>query len=159
VREIKVFSGAYSGLLGEFVCGGISNLVSETLQELSSPTPIEFTRQSADGRITLVIDSTASPVRLMWAHMLSGELQSARKALRDREGIKRGNWASKIASWRRGQRAPAMIPALPKWAEARGLDAAIWTALGPKFEDAENIKKTMGSDLGQIWDRYLPKTG
>ena len=95
--------------------------------------PIEFTRQSEDGRITLVIDPNASQVRVLWAHMLSNELESAKRALRDREGIKGHKWASKIASWQHGEAEPAMIPGLPKWTEAQGLDAAIWTALGPKF--------------------------
>jgi hypothetical protein len=99
--------------------------------------PIEFTRQSSDGRMTLVIDPTASPVRLLWAHMLSLDLASAREALRDREGITAKEWQSKIGAWQHGEPAPAIIPDLDRWADAHGLDAAIWTALGPKFDNRE----------------------
>ncbi|MGD1082184.1 MAG: hypothetical protein ABR881_28030 [Candidatus Sulfotelmatobacter sp.] len=99
--------------------------------------PIEFTRQSPDGRMTLVIDPTASPVRLLWAHMLLPDLASAKRALKDREGITAKDWESKIGAWQRGEAAPANIPDLPKWADAHGLDAAIWTALPPKFGDRE----------------------
>lgn len=99
--------------------------------------PVEFTRQSSDGRITLVIDPTAQPVRLLWAHMLPTDLQTARVALRDREGIPGRGWEPRIASWKPEEPSPASIPDLPKWADARGLEAVIWTALGPKFDDQE----------------------
>lgn len=96
--------------------------------------PVEFTRQSADGRITLVIDPGASPVRLLWAQMRSTDLQSAREALRVREGISGNDWSSRIGSWQRQEVAPPNMPDLPSWVEAHGLDAVIWTALRPKFD-------------------------
>jgi len=95
--------------------------------------PVELTRQSSDGRMTLVIDTNAAQVRLLWAEMLSADLQSAREALREREGIPGANWASRVGAWQRGEPPPATIPDLARWAEALGLDAVIWTALGPKF--------------------------
>lgn len=96
---------------------------------------VEFTRQSSDGRITLVIESTAAPVRVLWAVMLPTELQAAREALRDRESITGNKWMSRIGSWQRG--APPPIPDLSDWAQAHGLDAVIWTALGPRFNNQE----------------------
>jgi hypothetical protein len=99
--------------------------------------PIEFTRQSSDGRMTLVIDLRAAYVRLLWAMMLPSDLTTARKALRDREGITRKDWSSDIGSWKGGDVAPDVIPELPAWADAHGLDAGIWTALKPKFNDKE----------------------
>ena len=102
--------------------------------------PIEFTRQSSDGRITLVIDRGAPPVRLLWAQMESTDLSDAREALRDREQITAKEWASLIGSWQRGVPVPDTIPGLSAWADARGVEAVIWTALGPKFK---------GKDQGQ----------
>jgi hypothetical protein len=99
--------------------------------------PVEFTRQSGDGRITLVIEPTAAPVRVLWALMLPTELQAAREALRDREGITGNNWTSRIGCWQRGEGAPRTIPGLSDWAQAHGLDSAVWTALGPKFNGKE----------------------
>ena len=96
--------------------------------------PVEFTRQSDDGRITLVIDPKAEPVRVLWAHMLSSSLHDAQKALRDREGITATNWLSRIGSWRIGDSPPRDIPELPQWAEDRDLDAVVWTALPPRFD-------------------------
>lgn len=101
--------------------------------------PVEFARQSADGRITLVIERMAAPVRVLWAVMLSKELQPAKEALREREGITGTNWTSRVGSWQRGDAAPDSIPALPDWAQANGLDAAVWTALGPRFNGRETV--------------------
>lgn len=99
--------------------------------------PVEFTRQSSGGHITLVIDPSARPIRLLWALMLSSDLQGAKEALGDREGITRNNLQSRIGSWQRGEGAPENIRDLPQWAEDRGLDAVVWTALGPKFNNQE----------------------
>jgi hypothetical protein len=96
--------------------------------------PVEFTRKSRDGRITLVIDPAAAPVRLLWALMLPTELENAREALRDREGIPGTNWSSRIGSWQREDGTPDdPILELPRWAETHSVDAVIWTALKPGF--------------------------
>jgi len=97
--------------------------------------PVEFARQSSDGRITLVIEPNAEPVRVLWAHMLSHNLEDAKKALGDREGIPAKKCASLIGSWTAGNPAPANIPGLARWAEAHALDVVIWTALPPRFAD------------------------
>jgi hypothetical protein len=98
---------------------------------------VEFTRQSNDGRITLVLDAEAAPVRLLWAVMHTSDLEAAKTQLRDREGLTGKHWASRVGSWQIGHDAPASIAGLPAWAASRGLDAAVWTALGPKFNDEE----------------------
>jgi len=99
--------------------------------------PVEFARQSSDGRITLVMEPNAHSVRLLWAHMILTNLQSAREALRDREGLTGQTWATNIGSWQQREPAPATMPELPRWAEAHGGEAVIWTALGPKFNGEE----------------------
>ncbi|MFZ0296825.1 MAG: hypothetical protein WAM13_00615 [Candidatus Sulfotelmatobacter sp.] len=101
--------------------------------------PIEFSRQSSDGRMTLVIDPTASPVRLLWAHMLSPDVATAKQALKNREEITAKNWEPMIGTWQKGEPVPASIPEIAKWADARGVDAAIWTALGPRFSNQEVV--------------------
>jgi len=109
--------------------------------------PVEFTRQSSDDRMTLVIDPSARPVRVLWALMLPTDLQIAKEALRDREGITGSDSLSRIGSWDRGDMAPEDIPDLPRWGEDRGLDAAVWTALRPKLgteERSPSIDEVIG---------------
>jgi hypothetical protein len=96
--------------------------------------PVEFTRQSTDGRMTLVVEPTAVPVRVLWAVMLSEDLQAAKEALRDREGISGKDWTSRIGVWREGEPTPPALVELPEWAKCHGLNAVIWTALGPRFD-------------------------
>lgn len=99
--------------------------------------PVEFTRQSADGRTTLVIDPGAVPVRVLSAHMLSVDMLSASEALRVREGVPTRGWEAKIGSWERGNSARDRIPGLANWASAHDVDAVVWTALKPKFGGTE----------------------
>jgi len=94
--------------------------------------PIEFARQSDDGRITLVIEPTAAPVKLLWNIMTTTDLKTAREALRDRER------SHLIGTWERGSQEPELIQDLSQWATKQDLDAVVWTALGHKF-DGDNI--------------------
>ena len=120
--------------------------------------PVEFTRQSDDGRITLVIDEKAEPIRILWGHMTSRSIEEARKALRDREGIAAKDWLSRIGCWKIGDRPTRDIPELPEWAEARRLDAVVWTRLAPKFGNenrspsAEEVIEYLGRLSGTVRD-------
>jgi len=99
---------------------------------------VEFTRQSSDGRITLVLDPYAAPVRLLWALMRVDDLSAAREHLRKREQITAKDWSSLVGSWKTGEPAPTSIPDLASWAENHGVDAVIWTALSPRFPGKES---------------------
>jgi len=111
---------------------------------------IEYTRQSNNGCITLVIDPLAEPVNLLWARMIPTELSAARETLRKRERTK----LSKIGCWQRGQSAPTQIPDLSQWADDQSLDAVIWTALEPKFNE-EYRSPTINEVISYLRD--LPK--
>lgn len=97
---------------------------------------VEFARQSADGRITLVLERSASPVRSLWAVMDAAEIEGARKALRERERISKKN-EKHIGSWSVGQPSPDLIDGLPEWANARGVSHVIWTALPARFNNID----------------------
>lgn len=102
---------------------------------------VEFARQSEDGRITLVLEPNATPVRSLWAVMDTTDIGAARKALRKREGILQKNEQSHIASWSAGQPAnqplPKCVLGLSDWAQARGVHHVVWTALPSKFDGTE----------------------
>lgn len=95
---------------------------------------VEFLRQSQDNRITLVLHSSAVPVRSLWALMCVQTLDEGKKALADREGITEKNIANHIKSWSRGDDNPECIIEIAAWATSRGLEHVIWTALPPKFK-------------------------
>ncbi|WP_320534490.1 hypothetical protein [Robbsia andropogonis] len=96
--------------------------------------PVEFLRQSKDGRVTLVIDEGGQPMRVLWALMDSTNIEGARHALGAREEIPEKNWQKHIGVWQRSDGSPpAAMPTLNHWAQSCGLDGVVWTALPPKF--------------------------
>lgn len=106
---------------------------------------VEFARKSSDGRLTLVMvdDADAVPVRSLWATMAIDNLKLARDALKKREGAKD---ECHIGDWSAGQQAPTAIPTIANWAKAQGVDAAVWTALPPKFEGNNEVSKMPSPD-------------
>jgi len=97
---------------------------------------VEFARQSQDGRITLVIEQNAAPVRSLWAVMDTSDLKIAREALRSRESTSRDK-PQHIGDWSVGNPPPVSIPQVGKWASANQIDAVVWTALSAKFGGKE----------------------
>jgi hypothetical protein len=90
---------------------------------------VDFARESSDGRITLVLENSAVPVRSLWAVTDTTNLDVAREALRAREGILLKNKDAHVGAWSVGQPAPESIFSLPEWANARCVNHVIWTAL------------------------------
>ena len=99
--------------------------------------PVEFARQSGDGRITLVVEPSARAMRVLWALMDTESQEDACEALGKREGICENNIGRYVGRWPHGTTEP--IPGIEDWACAHDLDAVIWTAL-PAYFDA--VKRT-----------------
>ena len=99
--------------------------------------PIEFARESDDGRITLVLAEDQRLVRSRWALMNVTDQASAREALRMREGIPSENLHQHVGLWARETEANGFCAdAIGRWAGGLGLDAVVWTALPPGLRDA-----------------------
>ena len=104
--------------------------------------PIEFARESKDRRITLVIvpdDPNIACVRSLWALMVLGELERAKKALTDRERIDQKNIERDIGFWSNDASSEhECADDIGNWASRKDLDAVVWTALPPKFKNESN---------------------
>ncbi len=100
--------------------------------------PIEYTRKSNDGRLTLVISNEAKLVRTLWAIMDTVDLSVAITSLRIRERIGKNNFNKNIGSIlvEENQIDPIKI-SIKIWAQSLQIDAVIWTSLLPKFDEEE----------------------
>lgn len=102
--------------------------------------PVEFARKSNDGRITLVILDGAVSVPVLWCELKSTSVDEAITALAEREGISTKNKHRLIGCWSRSEPVNSKIAeTVGDWCRAKGLDAAVWTALGPKFKEQSDI--------------------
>lgn len=97
------------------------------------PVPIEFCRVGEAGELATAICLNAAPLPVLWAWLETDDLTMARHALGLREGIPASR-ADGIGSLILSER-PLGIMA--EWAQARGVDAVIWTALPAKSDSVE----------------------
>jgi hypothetical protein len=99
--------------------------------------PIEFSRISSDGRLTLVIDDkNGVPVSTYYAQSGSTDLMQAVEDLRKREGSPKEmiGVASKTINNRR-----LGYEIIHAWAVDHGWDAVIWTGLPSNFEEERHV--------------------
>jgi hypothetical protein len=113
--------------------------------------PVEFARQSNDGRITLVLVQRFTPVPTLWSAFNTRDLARARESLRQREGVFRSRADDFISSWRLGEN-PASEPdaTISVWAAGKNLDAAVWTNLPPKFDGIDGRVPTENEVVGYL---------
>src|SRR5467141_640090 len=79
--------------------------------------PIEFARQSSDGRITLVLVPPTFPfVRCLWKPMSVRKLTEARTALGHRESSKSEKPERSVDFWPRGSRNRPVATQVARWA-------------------------------------------
>lgn len=101
--------------------------------------PVEFCRQSDNGRITLVLVPEKPSIRTLWALFSTEVLDDAIESLRVREDILPKNVSSHIGRWVGGKRSKALDPEIRHWASKMKLDAVLWTALPPKYGGSNGV--------------------
>jgi len=92
--------------------------------------PLEFARQSKDGRVTLAITSAARTSRTLWCEMDSSDIKAAARSLATREetSLKRiGTWTPHVGG------SDEHAGTVGSWARARWLTGVVWTALPPRW--------------------------
>ena len=119
--------------------------------------PVEFARQSDDGRITLVIVPDGRPVRVLWALMDTDCEASACVQLAAREGIRR-SVDNHVGRWPKPT--TPTVPGIEAWARARDLDAVVWTALPAGLKcPATGIRKDETPSETEVLDYLRALTG
>lgn len=109
--------------------------------------PIEFARESGDGRITLVLVDQGKPVTTLWAELDVPDLDSAVTALFDRERVE---WLGSIGRWPFGTRLHRHVDAVQAWAEERGFDGVVWTDLQPGMRGKRKQEPSLDEILRHI---------
>ena len=103
--------------------------------QLDGPVlPLEFARTSKDGRLTLVLTEAAAAVPSLWVELDYADPRTAKDALRGREGtgpLSIGLWPGPAPRYKVG------VAEIATWAQGKGLDAVVWTALPPKFANTD----------------------
>jgi len=119
--------------------------------------PIEFARQSNDGRLTLVLvrnQPSVPLVRSLWGLFSVSELDLARQALADREGIRKERLNVDIGSWA-GEDAQVEIERrIEVWARSTQIEAVVWANLPTKFRG--DVGRIPSGDEAVHYLRDLP---
>ncbi len=126
--------------------------------------PIEYARQSKDGRLTLVIVPGLPEVASLWIELDCSNLEQAIEALRVREGMPTG---FNVGRWP-SQKQYSSSGAIGAWAIAKGITGVVWTALPAKFRNqssrvptrAEAIEhfNSLSPDARLVAKNYVQRT-
>lgn len=130
---------------GSLIWNPLDLPISGKWQQDGPVLPIEFSRISDNGRLTLVIDERhGADVPTRYALSPRSTLGEAVADLQRREGCPVENIgvvevATHCISPRAAERHPNACERIKTWAAGKGFDAVVWTALGRRFKDRINV--------------------
>ncbi len=107
--------------------------------------PVEFLRQSNNGRLTLVIDPESIPQQVLWVELEVCTISDAVKQLAIREGTTSKN----IGQWH-CENGFEFGEKICDWAKSRGISGVVWTALGPKFHGANGLRPSQDDAVAYL---------
>lgn len=113
------------------------------------PMPLEFVRQSDDSpELALVVCESARLMPTYWAYLDTHSLDEARAMLQAREKVRSGHpeWIGSIPSVDGAQ----TNPRIAAWLKEKRIDAAVWTAVPPKFDGQEGKVPTADQVVGWL---------
>lgn len=132
--------------------------------------PIEFARESSDGRITLVLVEGVKQSPALWAYLGSETLDNAKSQLARREGISEANIKYSIGYWESstGNSHGVCTQEISKWASEKGLDGVVWTNLKygfkssrdkiPELDEIIEHFQTLTQAARNVAEEYVRKT-
>ena len=95
--------------------------------------PIEFARESGDGRITLVVAKGTACVPVLWCNLCPdhiNDIDQAKSVLAVREGVAKKNIKCFIGFWTPDDCSGHIgADIIGEWAQSCNIDAVVWTAL------------------------------
>ena len=113
--------------------------------------PIEFAREAADKRITLVVTEGAPVLDVLWIELDVPSLVQAKRALAHREKITDASIERDVGYCDGGQTSPYPIAAtVAAWAEQREVGAVVWTGLRPGFREKRGTVPAITDVLGHL---------
>jgi len=105
--------------------------------------PIEFSRISKDGRLTLVItEKYGTELKTYWAISGINSIEKAIENLKEREGTNKNNigFINLVENTSHSKFSNSLIEIIKKWAILIKVDAVIWTDLESNFFKKRNIE-------------------
>lgn len=113
--------------------------------------PIEFSRVSGDGRLTLVIDElNGAEVITRYAVSRQSDFGSAIHDLMRREGTTKREFIGSVRSASTDGDPESIGSRIALWCSEAKLDGAIWTALPANFAERRNTKFTVAAAMDYL---------
>jgi hypothetical protein len=112
--------------------------------------PVEFCRESRDGKITLVLTPHMPCVPTLWTTLTVDDVDQARQLLADREARRAGASLQLTGFWSRAAAEGTCAEDIGAWAQSHDLDGAVWTALRPKFRGVDDHVPTVDEVVAHL---------